>query len=313
MSAPGFPLSTRKALGPQAGLVALAAFLWGLWPIFLGASGLAGRQSALVVFAVMMLPGPFVFSRAAWRNRRATLALVAVGVLDAGNVIFYFSALERGPVVVAVLTHYLAPVMVALTAPWLLGEPLSRRAVWAAPVILAGLALVVGPGQAETALITAALGAASAVCYALLVIFSKRAATAWSPLGVTALRAPVSLGVVLVCFGSSALPTRLDAGLGMMILGALLCGLTAVTIFNVGLRTVPAHLAGVLTYLEPVVVAGVGIAWLNQPLGWLGASGAGLMLAAGVWVAREKPDALSFSAPGSARPPRPAPPVRSTR
>ena len=233
----------------RAGLIALAAAFWGLWPIFLAASGLTGRQSAWVVFAVMMLPAPFVFSRVAWRDRRATLALVAVGVLDAGNAIFYFSALQRGPVVVAVLTHYLAPVMVALASPLLLGERLSRRAIWAAPVMLAALALVVGPGQGEGALLTAALGAASAVCYAGLVIFSKRAAPSWSPLAVTALHAPVSLVVILICLGTSALPTRLDLGLGVMILGALLCGLTAVVLFNIGLRSVPAHLAGVLTYV----------------------------------------------------------------
>jgi drug/metabolite transporter (DMT)-like permease len=268
-------------------MVALAAVLWGLWPAFLAGSGLTGAQSAAVVFAVMLLPAPFVFSRAAWNDRRATLAVVAVGVLDAGNAIFYFSALARGPVVVAVLSHYLAPVLVALAAPRLLGEPLSRRAIIASPVILVGLALVIGPGQGEAAWLTGLLGAASAVCYAGLVLFSKRAAPSWSPLGVTALHAPVSLLVVLACLGAGALPTRLDAGLAVMVAGALLCGLTAVAIFNVGLRTVPAHLAGVLTYLEPVVAAAVGVVWMKQPLGLAGAAGAALMLAGGVWVARE--------------------------
>lgn len=275
----------------RAGWVAFAAVLWGLWPIFLSRSGLTGAQSALVVFVVMMAPAPFVFSAVAWRDRRATAAVIAVGVLDAGNAIFYFSALARGPVVVATLTHYLAPVMVALFSPWLLGEPLSRRALLASPVILVGLGLVVGPGQGANALPTAALGAASAVCYAGIVIYSKRAAVAWSPIAVTALHAPVSLVVVFVCLGTASLPTRLDTGLGIMVLGALLCGLTAVSIFNVGLRFVPAHLAGVLTYVEPVVAALVGILVMGQPLGLASAVGAVLMLAGGIWVAREKTEA----------------------
>ncbi len=269
-------------------MVAFAAILWGLWPMFLASSHLTGRQSAMVVFAVMLLPAPFVFSRAAWRDRRARVALVAVGVLDAGNVIFYFSALERGPVVVAVLTHYLAPLIVALASPWVLKEPLSRRAIWASPVILLGLGLVVGPGQGEVAVITAVLGASSAVCYAGLVVFSKRAAVAWSPLAVTSLRAPVSLVVVLACLGSSALPTRVDAGLGMMVLGSVISGLIAVVIFNFGLRGVPAHLAGMLTFLEPVVVAGVGIVWMNQSISIAAAAGAALMLISGIWVDRER-------------------------
>ena len=262
--------------------------LWGLWPLFLSGSGLSGGQSALTVFVVMMLPAPFVFSRAAWRDRSATTALIAVGVFDAGNAIFYFSALARGPVVVAVLTHYLAPVLVALSSPWLLREPLSRRALWASPVILVGLGLVVGADWADGALPTAALGAASAVCYAGIVIYSKRAAASWSPMAVTALHAPISLAVVLACLGSPAVPTRLDAGLGMMIAGALLCGLFAVTLFNAGLRFVPAHLAGVLTYFEPITAAVVGILWMKQPLGPTGALGAALMLAGGIWIARER-------------------------
>lgn len=269
-------------------MVAVAAMLWGLWPIFLAGSGLTGRQSALMVFVVMMLPAPFVFSAVGWRNRAATLALLAVGVLDAGNAIFYFSALTRGPVVVAVLTHYLAPVIVALASPWLLGEPVSRRALWASPVILAGLALVVGPGQGNGALLTGVLGSASAVCYAGIVIYSKRAGAAWSPLAVTALHAPISLGMVLLVLGSSALPTRFDSGLGVMTLGALVCGLGAVSLFNVGLRGVPAHLAGVLTYFEPLVAALVGILWMNQSLGVAGAAGGAVMLVGGIWVAREK-------------------------
>ncbi len=269
-------------------MVALAAVLWGLWPIFLSSSGLAGHQSALVVFAVMMLPAPFVLSRRALADRQATFAVVAVGVLDAGNAIAYFTALEKGPVVVAVLTHYLTPVMVALVAPLVLREPFSRRALLASPVILGGLALVVGPGQGDTTWATAAWGAFSAVCYAGIVIYSKRAATAYSPLAVTALHAPISLAVVVLFFGSEAFPTRIDGGLAWMIVGALFCGLVAVMLFNVGLRTVAAHLAGVLTYVEPVVAAIVGIVWLHQPLGPLGAVGAALMLAAGVWVVREK-------------------------
>jgi drug/metabolite transporter (DMT)-like permease len=269
-------------------LIALAAVLWGLWPIFISSSGLTGRQAALITFAVMMLPAPFVFSRGALRDRRATLALIAVGVFDAGNAIFYFSALERGPVLIAVLTHYLAPVMVALASPLLLNERLSLRALLATPVILGALALVLGPTEAEGALLTATVGAASAVCYAGIVIYSKRAAVAWSPVAVTALHAPVALVVILIFMGSSALPAHADGGLAVMILGAAICGLTAVSIFNIGLRTVPAHLAGVLTYAEPVVGALVGVLWLGQPLGLTSALGAAVMLAAGIWVAREK-------------------------
>ncbi len=267
--------------------VAAAALVWGLWPLFLTHSGMTGRQSGLIAFAVMSLPAPFVLSRAAWANRPARWALAAVGVLDAGNVLFYFTALHRGPVVVAVVTHYLAPLFVALAAPWILKEPRSRRAIVASPVILLGLTLVVGLETRAGAWVTAAAGAASAVCYAGLVLAAKRASVAWSPVAITAVRSPLSAAVVLVVAGSAALPERLDAGFAVMIAGAAVCGLGGALLFNRGLRTVPAHLAGVLTYLEPVFAALLGVLFLNQSLGLAAAVGAALMLGAGAWVAAE--------------------------
>ena len=68
------------------------------------------------------LPAPFAFRWSAFADRGAVIALVIVGIADAGNMLLYFLALDRGPIVVAVLSHYLAPTLVALAAPLVLAE-----------------------------------------------------------------------------------------------------------------------------------------------------------------------------------------------
>ena len=143
--------------------VALGAALWGGWSLFLRPAGLTGPQSALLVLLVLALPLPFVWRREPLRDRRATLALGLHGLFNAANTALFFAAVQRGPVAVAVLTHYLAPLLIALTEPWLLGGRRSFRALLAAPLTLVGLALLLGlPGEATPDTLTALLGGASA-------------------------------------------------------------------------------------------------------------------------------------------------------
>src|SRR5215468_8377526 len=101
--------STSTFLGTS--LVALAAAGWGTWALFLRNHGLpATWQSVMIlsIIALAWLPAALAASRR--RARRTTAAwalLVACGVTDAGNYICYFGALDRGPIALAVLTHYI--------------------------------------------------------------------------------------------------------------------------------------------------------------------------------------------------------------
>src|SRR4051794_12104231 len=108
-------------------LVAGGALLWGTWALFLRPAGLSGAQNALVVLGVFSLAIPFCWDRQAFADRGAVLALGLVGLADAGNIFLYFDAVGRGPLSVAVLTHYLAPLLVALAAPWVSTEARSSR------------------------------------------------------------------------------------------------------------------------------------------------------------------------------------------
>ena len=269
-------------------MVAAGAALWGCWSLFLRPAGLSGPQSALLSMLFMALPAPFVLRREAFRDRRATIALALLAVCDAANAALFFAAIQRGPVAVAVLTHYLAPLFIALAAPVLIGERRSARALLGAPLTLAGLALLLGVHQGGFASPqTALLGGGSALFFMANVLAIKEAGRAFSPLAISALHAPLSAVALMLVFGQDALPPALDSRVLWVGGGALLCGLVGNSVFTVGLRRVPAAAAAALTYLEPLTAALLGWIAFGETLGATGLLGGAIVLATGVWVASE--------------------------
>ncbi len=282
---------TKRAAG--IALIAVAATLWGTWPLYTRAGGPTGVSIGFLALAVMALPAPFVFKRAPFADRGAVWALLLVGLADAANVVLYFSALERGPVVVAVLSHYLAPSLVALAAPLLLKERGSPRALLASPVVLIGLALVLGAGESSTgSLRTAALGGGSALFYAVVVLGSRRAARSFSPIAVMSLHAAISALGLAIVFGREVLPTEASQGLAIVLFGCVANGLFAGLLFNLSLQRLEAQLVGLFTYLEPLVAALIGVAVLGDPFGLTSLVGLLLVLAAGGWAAIAPPQRI---------------------
>jgi drug/metabolite transporter (DMT)-like permease len=265
-------------------MVAVGATLWGCWPLFLQQAGLTGVQNALLALLTVALPTPFLLRRESLRDRRATLGLVILGVADAINVALFFAAVRRGPVAVAVLTHYLAPLLVALTAPWVMREPRSVRALIGTPLTLGGLAMLIWRPGEDFSGWTALLGAASAVFFAACVFGAKTAARAWSPLAITCVHSAISVATLLLLFGSSALPP-LQLPTLWVVAGGLSSGLIGNILFNTGLSRIPTTAASALTYLEPLTASVVGWVFLQQALGPWALVGGLLVLVVGVWVA----------------------------
>ncbi len=140
-----------------------------------------------VVMATMTIVSALTMLRdrttqpATWRAR----AWVAwLGVSDAMNVLLFFAAV-RLVISVAVLVHYLTPVLVAVTAPFVLREKLTRRTAMAVVTSMAGLAVVLapasGPSDRAAAWWAAGFAAGSAVFYASNVLVNKLIASAFSP------------------------------------------------------------------------------------------------------------------------------------
>ena len=268
--------------------VALAAVGWGTWALFLRGSGLPPAWQSVLILTVIAVAwaGPALWPGSrphrARRTARAWLLLAFLGVLDAGNYLFYFAAVDRGPLAIAVLTHYLAPVLVAAGAPAILKEPLGRRTVPSLCAALVGLGLLVGSsGTSGLALTTALYGGASALFYGASTLASKRILRDFSPAEALAWHCAVS-ALCLLPLASAMPPLR--AFLGYPLLGAALVGALGGALFYYGLGLITAQRAAVLTYLEPLVASLVGALAFGEQLSPLGLAGGALILASGVAV-----------------------------
>jgi drug/metabolite transporter (DMT)-like permease len=257
--------------------------------LFLRPTHLASTVATPVMFLVMglvTLPLALRGPRMVWD--RTTLGLVAANAaFDALNLVAYFAALTHTTVAIAVLTHYLAPILIALAAPWVDGV-VTRGARPAAAVALGGLVIILEPwhAPADGAVLGAVLGVASAMCYAGNVFASRRIAArigATRALCYHALFAVVMLAPLAVGQLGQLAPWNV----GLLGAGATTIGAASGIVFMVGLVRIGSARAAVLTFMEPIVAVVVGAVVWEEPLHPIAMFGAALVLGAGVQVARK--------------------------
>jgi drug/metabolite transporter, DME family len=271
-------------------LVAGAAVLWGLWVLFLRPAGLPGFTSGAILFAVLVVAG----SPSAWRHRHSRHSLQAwlwmafAGLLDAGNAGCYFTALNRGSIATAVLSHYLAPALAPLFAWLFLRERLSPRTLPATLLGLAGLAALVRPVANGPPVLSAALwGGASAVCYGALFPVGKRLTREFEPLEIQCYHSIVAvllLGFLAPPVSASGAP---PGAYLIVAVGALFSAVLAGILFYRGLALAPAGQASTLTYVEPFVATLAGALFFHEPIGLSAALGAALVISGGLLLVLE--------------------------
>lgn len=273
---------------PGVIMVVLAASTWGTWSLFLRHTTASAAMFGAILFLVMgLVPLPIALRKRGGTWDRTTLALiVAHGAFDALNVLAFFAAINHTTVAIAVLTHYLAPILIATIAPYV--DKTATHALGAALVALAGLVIILEPwsSPADGALVGAALGASSALCYAgnvlvlrpLIARIGGPAALAYHSLVAAAICAPLAAGSLDVLTGHD---------LGWIVAGAILPGVVAGFLFNAGLGRIGSARTAVLTFAEPVVAVAIGALVWGEDLHPLAALGGALVLGAGIHVARK--------------------------
>jgi len=285
-------------------MAAVAAVLWGvnggvsktILAAGLSSERLAqvrslGAAAGLVAILAATAPGRLRLTR------RELPYLVAFGMGGLAFVqFFYFLAIHRLAIGIALLVQYLAPLLVALWARFVQHTAVRRRLWVALALALAGLALIVnvfGGASLSTAGLLFALG--GAFTYALYVLLAEHVVggrdavsllawgflfaslfwaivVPWWSFPRSALTAQASLGGSLA---SHHLPVWLLA-LWMVVLGTIVPFFLLVS----ALRHISATTAGIVAMLEPVVGALVGWAWLKESLDGLQLVGAAVVLAA---------------------------------
>lgn len=270
--------------------VGLAASLWGTWSLFLKPTGLEAWVTSPIMFLAMGIASLPLFRLdpvvPRW-DRIAFLLLAANTLLDAVNVMTFFAAMDRTTVAVAVLTHYFAPVLVAVFAP-LFDKQKVPGALFAAVLATAGLALVLRPWdptqRGGDVLLGGLLGTISAFAYAGNVFVIQRIA---ARIGVARAMAWHSLaaGVILLPVAGAGLLQVEPIDLLFLISGAAVAGAFSGFIFVRGLNQIGSARAAVLTFLEPLVAVLVGWLVWDESLAPIALVGGVLIIAAGLLVA----------------------------
>ncbi len=152
---------------------------WSLGAALLVRMGVAGLLLSPALFLAMRRQRGFL--RRHWR------LIVGFGLMPVlGCQLFFFSAMQRMPVAVALLIQYLAPVML-VAAVWVRTRKApSALVLWGSVVAMVGLVLVVDISGASFDLLGTLLALAAAVCVCAYFVISERAGDDLPPLALAA-------------------------------------------------------------------------------------------------------------------------------
>lgn len=277
----------RRAVG--FGLVAAAAAGWGTWPVILKNAPMPAALQSAVLMAVLTLASlPIMLrDRVDVRPTRGEWAGVAwLGIGDALNVVLFFAAYQRTTVAIAVLTHYLTPIFVALAAPFVVREKARLRTFGAVAIAFAGLVLLLEPwrvGLGRNDVIGAALGAGSAVFYASNVMVNKRLVKSFSGSEMMFFHGLVATPLLFALVPSHEYALVSKSALVVVVIGALGPGALGGLLFVWGLRRIAASHASVLTLLEPFVAVLLAAAIMGERVGLVSLVG-GILILGGALV-----------------------------
>jgi len=307
LSEAAFPVAPARHRHPRLGylMAATAGVLWGVNGAVsktILASGLSserlaqvrslGAAAGLVAILAVTAPGRLPLTR----RELPYVVLFGVGGLALVQ-FFYFLAIARLAIGIALLVEYLAPLLVALWARFVQRAHVRRRIWVALALALTGLGLIVdafgGGAQLSTSGLVFALGGAFA--YALYVLLAEHVVGGRDPVSLLAwgfLFASLFWAIVVPWWsfptGSLTEVTSLGGHLSdhsapvwllalwMIVLGTIVPFFLLVS----ALRHLSATTVGIVAMIEPVVGALVGWVWLGESLDGVQLAGAAVVLVA---------------------------------
>jgi drug/metabolite transporter (DMT)-like permease len=184
------------------------------------------------------------------------------------------------------LVTYVAPVLVALVAPRLLGERVQPAVLAALGVAVVGSMLVLGPGASGAPAAGIALALVAAVLLAVLIVNAKILSRYHDGVRLAFLQVAVATATLLpvVAVDNDGWPSPVS--LGWLVVLGLVHTAAALVVYFQALGRIPATSVSVLAYLEPA--AGVLFAWwiLSEQPSVATIIGGGLIMVAGLLVVR---------------------------
>ena len=223
---------------------------------------------ALVV-ALLWRPPLRGLGREEWR------LAIAFGVSLAVMNLFFYEALDRIPLGVAVTFEFVGPLGVALAG--------SRRALDLAWVALAagGILLIASPGTGDLDALGVVYALLAGAAWAAYILLSARTGRVFPGGGGLALAMCVAAALLVPVGVLDAGDALLDTD--VLLIGAAVAILSSAIPYSAefeALRLLPEHIFGILLSLEPAVAALAGYLVLEQSLGAGQLGGIALVMAA---------------------------------
>ncbi len=251
----------------------------------LAGSHLSAWQIGVGRFALGLLVVPIIVKTlglSLWGQQRFLLTLRGL----CGSVAFLLlvTAFQRIPLSLAMVLFYLYPAFTALLSPWVTGEP-TPRVAW--PFIggaFIGTCLILWPHEDSGTLNWGHLFAviASVLCALTLLLVRRlgRDNNIYTLFFYLCLTGTIAgLGPLLIQ-DSPLLPQQPVAWIGLFAVAVFSIG--AQLSINQALILIPAPKVSVMMTAEVPLVAGFGVLYLGEPLGWRLIVGALLIFSSGV-------------------------------
>jgi drug/metabolite transporter (DMT)-like permease len=245
--------------------------------------GLAGIVLAVIFF----LSGGVEEVRRSGYIRR----MIVLGFVVALEMMSYFISIRASSVTVGVALEYMAPVFVALLAPWVLRTRRHGIDLVAVAVAVGGMALLVLPaataGEGEVTVTGVVFGLFAGLMFAtaMMLISSMGSGIRGSTFALFYCAGSVILLTPLAVWqtvGSGYHLTWTDV-LIVMISGLVYTAL-CFSLFSDGLRYVRVEHAGILGYLEPVTAPLWAFLLIGEAPPWTTYAGGAMIVAAGILV-----------------------------
>jgi len=239
--------------------VIIAVIIWSIMAALLKLIDLSGFEILLAASLIGLI---IVFSKVLLEKRfrelkpkgnRILLLLIAIGVFHLFNNGLYFSAVRTTTLSNAVLTHYLAPILIPIFA-FSIKEKVKRISVIAAIVSFIGLIIILLPNElvlSNVHFLGMLLGTGSALFFAFQVLGARKLTESHSGDIIVVWKLLVTF-ILLLPFVSLVNFIGLSiVSLTALIIFGIFMGISFILYFG-GLKEVKAQHAGILAYIEPL-------------------------------------------------------------
>jgi drug/metabolite transporter (DMT)-like permease len=217
-----------------------------------------------------------------------TLFLLLSPLCFIANTMLFYFAFRNTTIANAVLSHYTAPIFVAIMAPLLLKEKI-KRTTWIAIILSSiGLWSILG-GTNPFSNISAdsreglgiIAGAMSGLAYAFLILIVKRIASVYSSLFITFIQNGITAIILLPFVLGTVVPSQ---ALPYLLIMGIFHSTIAPVLYVQGFRSVKANEAAILGYFEPVGATILAFIFLHEVPGIEALLGGALILYSGYMI-----------------------------